>query len=126
MICCCSVAKSYLSLCNPVAYSPPGSAVHGIFQAGYRSGFPFPSPRNLPDPGVEPASLVLAGRFFTLEPPGNHQIVVIVAQNYDVFTATKMYTLKMINFVLYVFYHISLMVENENRMKTNSASNPSA
>ena len=55
---------------------------------------------------MEPASLVLAGGFFTPEPPGNYQIVVIVVQNYDVFTATETYTLKMINFVLYVFYHI--------------------
>ena len=34
----------------------------------YWSGLPFPSPGDLPDPGVEPTSLVspaLAGRFFT-------------------------------------------------------------
>ena len=31
-------------------------------------GLPFPSPRNLPDPGIEPASPTLAG-FFTTEPP---------------------------------------------------------
>ena len=71
----------------------------GFSRQGYWSGLPFPSPRNLPDPGVEPASLVLAGRFFTPEPPGNRQVVVMVAQNYDVFTETETYTLKMINFV---------------------------
>ena len=37
----------------------------------YWSGLPFPSPGDLPNPGVEPASLALAGRFFTTEPPGN-------------------------------------------------------
>ena len=34
----------------------------------YWSGLPFPTPGNLPDPGVEPVSLVfpaLAGGFFT-------------------------------------------------------------
>ena len=34
----------------------------------YWSGLPFPSPGDLPDPGIKPASLtslVLAGRFFT-------------------------------------------------------------
>ena len=31
---------------------------------------PFPPLRNLPDPGIEPMSLALAGRFFTTEPPG--------------------------------------------------------
>ena len=35
------------------------------------SGLPFPSPGDLPDPGIEPASLSLAGRFFPTKPPGN-------------------------------------------------------
>ena len=29
----CSVAQSCLTLCSPADYSPPGSSVHGIFQA---------------------------------------------------------------------------------------------
>ena len=29
-----------------------------------------PSPGDLPDPGIEPTSPALAGRFFTPEPPG--------------------------------------------------------
>ena len=33
-------------------------------------GLPFPSPGLLPDPGIKPTSLALAGRFFTTEPPG--------------------------------------------------------
>ena len=40
----------------------------------YWSGLPFPSPGNLPNPGIElisPMSPVLAGRFITPEPPGN-------------------------------------------------------
>ena len=37
----------------------------------YWSGLPFPSPGDLPEPGIEPASPALAGRFFTTEPPGN-------------------------------------------------------
>ena len=31
---------------------------------------PFPSPGHLPDPGIEPTSPALAGRFLTTEPPG--------------------------------------------------------
>ena len=31
--CCCSVAQLCLTLCRPTDYSPPGSSVHGIFQA---------------------------------------------------------------------------------------------
>ena len=37
---------------------------------GYWSGLPFSSPGDLHDPGIEPTSPTLAGRFFTTEPPG--------------------------------------------------------
>ena len=43
----------------------------------YWSGLPFPSPGDLPDPEIEPASLVslaLAGRFFTTVPPEKPQM----------------------------------------------------
>ena len=41
---CCSVAKSYPTLCNPMDCSPPGSSVHGFSRQEYWSGLPFPSP----------------------------------------------------------------------------------
>ena len=31
--CCCKLLQSCLTLCNPMVYSPPGSAVCGILQA---------------------------------------------------------------------------------------------
>ena len=37
------------------------------------SGLPFPSPRDLPDPGIKPASPTLTGGFFTTEPPGKRR-----------------------------------------------------
>ena len=40
----------------------------GFSRHEYWSGLPFPTPRDLPDPGIEPASLtslLLAGGFFT-------------------------------------------------------------
>ena len=42
----------------------------GFPRQEYWSGLPFPSPGDLPDPGIEPFSPALAGRFFTAEPPG--------------------------------------------------------
>ena len=36
----------------------------------YWSGLTFPSPGDLPNPGIEPTCLALAGRFFTAGPPG--------------------------------------------------------
>ena len=42
----------------------------GFSRQEYWSGLPFPSPGDLPDPGIKPLSPALAGRFFTIEPPG--------------------------------------------------------
>ena len=42
----------------------------GFLRQEYWSGLPFPSPGDLPDPGIEPASPTLAGGFFTAEQPG--------------------------------------------------------
>ena len=37
----------------------------------YWSGLPFPSPEDLPDPGIKPASPTLAGGFFTTSHQGS-------------------------------------------------------
>ena len=45
----------------------------GFPRQEYCSGLPFPTPGDLPDPGIEPefpASPALAGTFFSTEPPG--------------------------------------------------------
>jgi len=36
-------------------------------------GFPFPSPGDLPDPGIKPTPPALADRFFTTESQGKPQ-----------------------------------------------------
>ena len=41
----------------------------GFSRQEYWNGLPFPSPGNLPNPGIKPISSALAGRFFTTEPP---------------------------------------------------------
>ena len=44
----------------------------------YWSGFPFPSPVDLPNPGIKPTSLMfpaLTGRFFTTSPTWEAQIM---------------------------------------------------
>ena len=46
----------------------------GFPREDYWSALPFPSPGDLPEPGIKPTSLAspaLAGRFFTTEPPEN-------------------------------------------------------
>ena len=42
----------------------------GIPRQEYWSWLPLPSPGDLPDPGIKPASPALAGRFFITEPLG--------------------------------------------------------
>ena len=55
---CCVVlvTPSSPTLCNPMDCSPSGCSVHGILQARVLDGLPFPSPGDLPDPGIEPGS----------------------------------------------------------------------
>ena len=47
----------------------------GFSSQGYWSGLPFPSPRDLPDPRIEPESPALAGGFFITEPSGRSPTV---------------------------------------------------
>ena len=51
-----------------VAHQDPLSM--GFPRQEYWSGLPFPCPGNLPNPETQPVSPGLAGRFFTIEPPG--------------------------------------------------------
>ena len=70
-LCCAKSLQLCPTLCDPMNHSLPGSCGHGIFQARNWSGSSFPTPGDLPSPGIEPASPVspaLAGGFFTTEP----------------------------------------------------------
>ena len=51
--------QSCLTLFDTINDSPQGSSVHGIFQARILEWLPFPSPGDLPDPGIEPGSPAL-------------------------------------------------------------------
>ena len=59
-------AQSCLTLCDPMDYSQPDME---FSRQGYWSGLPFPTPRDFPDPEIEPKSLespTLAGDFLPL------------------------------------------------------------
>ena len=79
----CLVAKSYPTLCYmPVACQAPLSMEFS--RQEYWSGLPFPSPGDLPHPGIEPvspASPALAGRFVTTEPPGRPHLLAELSVN---------------------------------------------
>ena len=53
------VSQSCPTLCSPMDYSPPGSSGHGIFQAKYWSGLPFPLQGVFPPQGSKPPLLHL-------------------------------------------------------------------
>ena len=64
------VAQLCLTLCDPMDYHQPGSIIHGIFQARVLDGLPFPSPGDLPNPGIEPRSPTLQADALLSEPQG--------------------------------------------------------
>ena len=63
-------SPSHVQLLQPHRLEPPDSSIIGISQARILEWVDIFFSRDLPDPGIEPASPVLASRFFTTEPPG--------------------------------------------------------
>ena len=62
-------AKSHPTLCTSWTVAHQSSLSVGFSKKEYWSGLPCPSPGDLPNPGIEPSSLMspaLAGRFFTI------------------------------------------------------------
>ena len=70
------VAESCPTLCYPwtLAHQAPPSMVFS--RQEYWSGLPFPSPGDLPDPGIEPRSPTLQADALTSAPPGKPLILV--------------------------------------------------
>ena len=73
VLCVCSFAQLYLTCCDPwtVAHQAPLSMEFS--RQEYWSRLPFPTPGDLPNPGIEPESLAspaLAGGVFTAESSG--------------------------------------------------------
>ena len=59
----CLCAQSCLTVCDPWTVALQAPLSMGFPRQGYWSGLPFPSPGDLPDPGIEPTSAALAGGF---------------------------------------------------------------
>ena len=77
-VCLCMWAKSIQlcpTLCDPIDGSPAGPSVHVTLQARILEWVAVPSSKDIPDPGIEPESLMsptLAGRFFTTSATISH------------------------------------------------------
>ena len=68
-----SESQSCLPLCDPMDCSLPGSSIHWVLQARVLEYWlPFPSPGDLPNPGIKCGSLALQTDTLLSEPPGKH------------------------------------------------------
>ena len=63
------VTQSCPTLCDPMDYR-----VHGILQARILEWVAFPSPGDIPNPGIEPRSLTLQADYLPAEPQGKPKI----------------------------------------------------
>ena len=73
-VCTCThvLIQSYVTLCYPMECSPPGSSIHGIFQARILEQLAMTYSRRSPNLQIELTSLaapVLMDGFFTTAPP---------------------------------------------------------
>ena len=64
------VAQSCPTLCDPWTVACQAPLSMGFSRQEYWSGLPFPSPGDLPNPGVEPGSPALQAGSLPSEPPG--------------------------------------------------------
>ena len=67
---CSSVTQSCLTLCDPWTVGHQASLSMEFSREEHWRGLPFSPLGDLLDLGTEPASPALAGRFFTIVPPG--------------------------------------------------------
>ena len=68
MVCMCMLLSHVLLLVTPWTVAHQAPLPMGFPRQEYSSELPFPSPGDLPDPGIKPESLAspaLAGGFFT-------------------------------------------------------------
>ena len=79
--CSCLVVLSN-SLATPRTVARQPLLSMGFPRQEYWSGLPFPSPGDLPAPGIEWACPALVGRFFTAEPPGKPILRTLLLEFY--------------------------------------------
>ena len=106
--------------CDPMDCSPPGSSVHGIFQARILEWLPFPSPGDLPDPGIEPRSPALQADFFPTELWGNPMTNLdSILKSKDIILPTKVYIVKPMVFPVVTYGCENWTVKKAERWKTD-------
>ena len=64
------ITQSCTTLCDPMGWNYQATLSMGFSRQAYWSGLLFPSPGDLPDPGIEPRSPALQADALPSEPPG--------------------------------------------------------
>ena len=102
------------SFVTPRTEACPTPLSMGFPRQEYLSGLPFPSPRDLPYPGIEPISLVspaLAGGFFTTEPPKKPILYIKSIKTFRKETSIVIPTvLQMLSICLFVTWYTHIFV----------------
>ena len=74
------VAQSCPTLCNTMTVALQAPLSMGFPREEYQSGLPFPSPRDLLNPGMEPESPELQADSLPTEPPGNNTVLMLLKE----------------------------------------------
>ena len=83
----------------------------GTPRQDYWNGLSFPPSRDLPNPGNELASFVLAQRFFTTEPPGMMPTYDIIKKYVCVYIYTYIYIHTYNTYIyMYIYIHIHVHI----------------
>ena len=72
------VAQSCLTLCDSHTGACQAPLSMGFYRKGYWTGLPFPSPGDVPDPGVKPRSPALQADSLLSEPPGKPSFTDVI------------------------------------------------
>ena len=107
-----SVSHLCITLYNLLDCSLPGSSVHGILQAGYQSGLPFPSPGDLSDPGSSLGLLHCRQILYHLSHPGS--------PNRNIASQTYREACFLFSF-MYPFHIISAIGRDKREISKNSS-----
>ena len=78
LVCCCLVAKSCPTLCDPMTIACQAPLAMGFPRQEHWNGLPFPSPEDLPKAGIEPRSPAWAGGFLSSGSPGKSSCKVLI------------------------------------------------
>ena len=102
-ILCYLVTLSCPTLCTPWTIT---HQVHGMLHQEYWSGLPFPSPGELPDPGINLGSPALQANSLPSKPPGKQSFII----KYFIFNC-KHNAARVINVVEYLSSSLTISLE---------------